>query len=60
MTWVLVIYIYAGFLADGDSVTMTNVPGFATEQGCREAGNKLSAFVAGTKKEYRFGCIEQK
>jgi hypothetical protein len=59
MSWILVMYIYAGVLAKGDSVTLQTVPGFKTQQECQQAGNAASSLVNGSAKEYRFVCVAQ-
>jgi hypothetical protein len=60
MTWVLVLYIYAGMLAKGDSVTISNITGFTTEASCAAAGNKSKELVGGSAKEARFVCVAVK
>ena len=40
MTWVLVIYIYAGMWAKGDNVTLTTVSGFTSLASCEAAGKQ--------------------
>ena len=55
--WTLVIYIYAGVLAKGDSVTLNNVSGFRSEAHCAAAGSALKPLVAGSAKELRFVCL---
>lgn len=55
--WTLVLYIYAGVMARGDSVTLLSVPNFQTEQACKEAGDKSRPLVAGSFKELRFVCL---
>jgi hypothetical protein len=57
MTWVLVIYIYAGAMAQGDSVTVTTVP-MQTQEACETAGNQLGDLVSSTTKVVRFICIK--
>lgn len=59
MSWTLVIYIYAGVLAKGDSVTLTHIPGFKTEQSCAFAGQATRPLVNTSAKELRFVCIKQ-
>jgi hypothetical protein len=59
MSWTLVIYIYAGMLAQGDSVTLMHIPGFKTEQSCTAAGNASKPLVKGSAKDLRFICIRQ-
>jgi len=57
MTWVLVVYIYAGVWAKGDSVTMYAVP-MASQEICESNGEKLDSLVRGTAKEVRFVCLK--
>ena len=56
MSWVLVIYIYAGAWAKGDSVTLATVP-MASQELCEKAGNNLDPLVSGSAKEVRFVCL---
>jgi hypothetical protein len=57
--WILVMYIYAGVLAQGDSVTLTSIPDFATKQACIQAGQDARGLVSGSAKEYRFVCLQK-
>lgn len=57
--FILILYIYAGFLAKGDSVAITSVPGFETEKACVDAGNKGRPLVDASSKEYRFICVKK-
>ncbi len=58
--WVLILYIYAGMMANGDSVAITNVPGFTSEQSCKSAGtNAADHLVSGSTKVVRFVCVKQ-
>ena len=59
MTWVLILYIYAGMMAKGDSVALTNVPGFTAEAECQAAGRKAEQLVEGSSKTARFVCVRQ-
>lgn len=59
MEWVLVIFAFAGWMADGDSVALTNVPGFTSQSECQKAGASLSGLVSGTKKEISFVCLQK-
>jgi len=59
MSWVLVLYIYAGVLAKGDSVTLTPVPGFKTLEACQAAGRAAAPLVANSAKDLRFVCLKQ-
>lgn len=55
--YVLILYFYAGLFAKGDSVAVTYIPGFLTEQQCITAGNKAKPLVDGSTKEFKFVCI---
>lgn len=59
MSYILVMFIYAGSFAKGDSVSLLSVPNFKTEQACMVAGKSGEKFVIGTAKEYRFMCVPQ-
>jgi hypothetical protein len=58
MTWILVLYIYAGAFAKGDSVTLTSVQ-FDSEISCKAAGEKASALVEGSFKSVRYMCVKK-
>lgn len=58
--WVLIIYIYAGALASGDSVSLTNVDGFTSQQACQEAGAQGKGLVSTSSKVYKFVCVQKK
>lgn len=59
MSWVLILYIYAGALSDSDSVALTNIPGFKTLEQCQTAGEKTKYFTSGiTFKNSKYVCIE--
>lgn len=57
-SWVLILYIYAGMMAKNDEVTLTNVPGFATQQECEQAGRAAAGMASGHK-EARYVCVRQ-
>ncbi len=59
MNWILVIYIYAGALATGDSVTITHIPNFKSKQECAQSGREAKELVGYSSKEYRFVCLAQ-
>lgn len=52
MSWVLVIYIYAG-----NSVTLTSVP-MSTQELCESAGQELDPLVSDTTKVVRYVCLK--
>jgi hypothetical protein len=58
-TWVLIIWINSGFMAEGDSNAMAVVPGFLTSQSCEIAGNAAKRLVSGTRKDVHWVCVEQ-
>jgi hypothetical protein len=57
MSFVLVLYIYAGVLARGDSVAMHSVP-MPTMAACEREGRKAEALVKGSAKDLRFVCLD--
>lgn len=59
MSYILVLYIYAGAFAKGDSVTLATVPGFKTEAECIAAGQKSAPLVKDSAKDLRFVCLKQ-
>ena len=60
MSWILVMYIYAGVWAKGDSVAMNTIEGFSSIATCQAAGEKFKPLVNSTSKESRFVCLEKK
>jgi len=57
MSWILVVYIYAGVFAKGDSVSVTAIP-MPTEAVCMDAGKKAKPLVNDSAKELRFVCLK--
>lgn len=57
--WTLVLYIYAGAFARGDSVTITNIDGFSSQQVCEVAGKQSEALVKNSAKDFRFVCVKK-
>lgn len=55
--FVLVIFIYAGTLAQGDNVAVTPIYGFRTQQECEAAGRASEKLVTATQKSLRFVCL---
>lgn len=60
MTYILVIYIYAGMLARGDSVALATVPGFTSAASCEAAGKETEKLGLGSAKVVRTVCLAQK
>lgn len=58
--YTLIIFIYAGILAKGDSVALDHVPGFETKAACEQAGAATKKFVKGTAKEHEYVCVPMK
>ena len=58
-TWILIILVYAGATSDSDSVALTNVTGFTTQESCQQAGKLSTALTNRTKKNTRFVCVPQ-
>lgn len=59
MEYLLVLYIYAGLLAKGDSVAITTIT-FGSETECRNAGEAAAPLVKGSSKEIRYICLPRK
>lgn len=60
MSYVLVMYIYAGMLAKGDSVALQVIEGFTSEETCNVAGTHGNELVKGSTKDYRFTCLPKR
>ena len=56
--WTLILFVYAGAFSDSDSVALTNVEGFKSEGACEYYGSKAASLVSGTKKSYKFICVQ--
>lgn len=57
MEWVLIIYIYAGMWANGDSVALTTIP-MSSAEACAAAGRAADGLVNGSTKNVRFVCVK--
>ena len=53
----LVLYIYAGVMAQGDSVAMVSIPQ-QNLQSCQESGKQAEKLVSGSTKTLRFICLK--
>lgn len=58
MTYILVLLIYAGPFAKGDSVALTQIE-FNSLVSCTTAGRQASQLVSGTAKDVKFICVEK-
>lgn len=56
--WTLVLFIYAGAFAKGDSVALHSIPGYSTEQACMAQGHSGKSLVSGIAKDYSFKCFK--
>jgi hypothetical protein len=56
--WVLILFAHASILSDGDSMALTNVPGFFSQQECIAAGNESVKMSSGTTKAIKFKCFK--
>jgi hypothetical protein len=45
-------------MSDKDSMALTTVPGFRSQQECQAAGETSKKMVARTTKEMKFICVE--
>lgn len=59
MEWVLILYIYAGVWAKGDSVAITTIP-MASQEVCERAAINTESLVKQTAKELRHVCVRVK
>ena len=59
--WILIIYIYAGMLASGDSVALLQVQDsiYKTKQECTQQKKELENLVSGSAKELKIACIQR-
>ena len=60
MNWILILFVHAGALSNTDSMAITNIRGFTTEQACKDAGEKSRKLVVATTKDVRFVCVAEK
>jgi hypothetical protein len=52
--WILILYVAA------NGVGLTNVPGFASQAACRQAGAAAVVALGGTMRPVRFVCVSTK
>lgn len=60
MEWTLIVFVYAGIMANTDSVALTNVPGFPNKELCDVAGNAALSMDDGTTKNIVYVCVRNK
>ena len=54
--WILILYAYAGAMANGDSVAFTSTS-FVNQKACIAAGEQASKMASGTTKSIKFVCV---
>lgn len=59
MEWILVLYIYAGPWAKGDSVALTQIP-MITQEACERSAKDAESLVKNSAKELRHVCLKVK
>jgi hypothetical protein len=59
-TFTLLIWIYAGVFAKGDSMALDHIDGFQSKVSCEQAANGLKNITNNTVKEIVTACVEKK
>ncbi len=59
MEYVLILYIYAGAMASGDSVALTNIP-MNDKVTCEKAAQQAESLVSRSTKVLRTACLKVK
>jgi hypothetical protein len=57
--WILVLFIHVGSMGEGNSVAVTNIPGFVSFEECKQAGKDAKGLVSGTVKDLGYTCLKQ-
>ena len=57
MFWTLILFAHIGMLSEKDSMALTSVPGFRSQQECVAAGKTAEKMATGTK-VMKFICVE--
>ena len=58
MLWTLILFAHVGMMSDKDSMALTSVPGFRTQQECVAAGKTAEKMSTGTTKVIKYTCVE--
>lgn len=56
--WILILYAATNAMSSTDSVALTNIPYFETQQECQKAGNLAQDMANGTYKTIKFVCVK--
>lgn len=58
MIWTLILFAHAGVMGNTDSMALTNVTGFTSQQQCVDAGEQAKRMATGTTKVIKFTCVQ--
>jgi hypothetical protein len=58
MIWILILFAHAGPMSDKDSMALTNVPAFSSEQQCITAGEQAKKLASYTTKVVKYVCVQ--
>lgn len=58
MIWTLILFAHVGMMSDKDSMALTNVTGFTTQQQCVDAGEQSKRMATGTTKVIKYTCVQ--
>ena len=58
MIWALILFAHAGVMSNTDSMALTNVTGFTSQQQCVDAGEQTKRMATGTTKVIKFTCVQ--
>ena len=57
-TWILILWIHTGVMADTNSMALATVNGFQSKTACESAGAQAVAMTRGTVKDSKFICVQ--
>ena len=57
--WILVVFVYAGPWAKGDSAALTTIPDFSTQAECMAAGELIKPMEKNTSKDFKYVCVKR-
>jgi hypothetical protein len=58
MLWTLILFAHAGMMSNTDSMALTQVPGFRSQQECQAAGKAAERMTTATTKVIKHTCVE--
>ena len=58
MIWTLILFAHAGVMSNTDSMALTTVSGFRSQQECIAAGKAAEKMTTATTKVMKFTCVE--